>query len=134
MRPKQIDVHRRCRRHAAAVAAHLVHHHGRFGNTEARAAMLLGHGDAEPAVVGHSAMKFFGKLPVFVARKPVFVVETGDDGANTLSDGVEMGLATAIDGIVRIHRRLLTDIKATRARTSNASCNPGCMDGLRRRV
>ena len=82
-----------------------MHHDGCLGDTETRAAIFLRHGDAEPAIVGHGAMKFLGKFPVFVARQPVLVVETGNDSADALSDGVEMRLAIVIDGIVRIHFR-----------------------------
>ena len=79
-------------------------------------------------------MKIFGKFPVFVARKPVLVVETRDDGPDALSDGVEMRLTIEIDGVVRIHRRSLARIKPAHVRAGNVLCKPGCIDALRRRV
>ncbi len=68
------------------MACNLMHHDGGFGNAEASAAILLGHGDAEPAGIRHRTMEFTGELAVLVARQPVLVVEARDDGANTFAD------------------------------------------------
>ena len=76
VRPEQIDVHRRRRGHAAAVAGHLVHHHRGFGDAQARAAVRHRHGDAQPAGFGHRTMEGMREFAVFVARQPVVVAET----------------------------------------------------------
>src|SRR6202023_436672 len=86
MRSEQVDMHGGRRGHAAAMACHLVHHNGGFGDAETGAAILLGHGDAEPASIRHRAVEFARELTVLVARQPVFVVEARDHGANTFAD------------------------------------------------
>ena len=87
MRAEQVDVHRRGRRHAAAVAGDLVHHDRGLGHAEAGAAIFLRHGDAEPAGVGHRAMELERELAVVVARQPVIVAEARDDGAHAFANG-----------------------------------------------
>ena len=87
MRPEQIDVHRRGRGHAAAMACDFMHHDRGLGHPEAGAAIFLRHGDAEPAGVGHRAMKLERKLAVVVARQPVIVAEARDDRAHAFANG-----------------------------------------------
>ena len=67
MRAEQVDVDGRRRRHAATVARHLVHHDHRLGHAEAGAAVFLGHGDAQPAGIGHRAVELVRELAVVVA-------------------------------------------------------------------
>ena len=86
MRPEQVDVHRRRRGHAAAVACDLVHHDRGLGDAEAGAAVLLRHGDPEPAGIGHRAVELEREHAVVVAREPVVVVEPRDDGAHAFAD------------------------------------------------
>ena len=88
MRPEQVDVHGRGGGHAAAVACDLMHHDGGFGDAEARAAVFLRHGDAEPAGLRHRAMELARKDAVVVARQPVIVAELRDDGAHAFADRV----------------------------------------------
>ena len=129
MRPEQIDMHRRGRRHAAAVARHLVHHDGRLGHSETRAAIFLGHGDAEPSIVGHGAVERAWKLAVFVALKPVLVIEARHHRANPLPDGVEMRLAIVIGRRVRLRCHDLAHIRSMQGRAAPASdgeCRTSC--------
>ena len=86
MRAEEIDMDARCRRHAAAVAGDFAHHDHGFGQAEARAAIFLGHGDAEPAAFSHRAMEFKGKFTVGIALQPIIVAESLDDGADAGAD------------------------------------------------
>src|ERR1700694_6172738 len=86
MRSEQIDMHRRRRRHSAAVACDFMHHDRGFGHAETRAAKFFRHRDAEPAGVGHRAMKLKWKYAVIVACQPVVVAEAGYDRADAFPD------------------------------------------------
>src|SRR3546814_17420208 len=57
-----------------------------------RAAIFLGHGDAEPTAVGHGAVEIFRKLAAIVAVEPIFIVVGRADGAHALADRVEIVL------------------------------------------
>jgi hypothetical protein len=54
---------------------HRLHHHGRFGDAETRAAVGLRDGDAEPALLGESAVEIVGEGTFAIPRQPVFVGE-----------------------------------------------------------
>jgi len=73
-------------RHAAAVACDLVQHDDCFGHAKARTTIVRGHRDAEPAGLRHCGVEGARKLAVFVARKPVFVVEGAHDCAYAVAD------------------------------------------------
>ena len=68
------------------MAGDFMHHDRGLGHAEAGAAILLRHGDAEPAGVGHRAMKLERELAVVVARQPVIVTETRDDRAHAFAN------------------------------------------------
>src|SRR3546814_4701710 len=70
----------------------LVHHRHRLRDAEPRAAIFLGHGDAEPTAVGHGAVEIFRKLAAIVAVEPIFIVVGRADGAHALADRVEIVL------------------------------------------
>jgi hypothetical protein len=78
-----------------------VHHDGRLRHTKSGAAILFGHGDPEPAVVGHGTVEFAWKLAIFVAIEPVLVVELRDHRADAFPDCIEVGPAIVI-GCVRL--------------------------------
>ena len=86
MRPEQIDMHGRSRRHAAAMACDLVHHDCGFGHTKSGAAKLFRHSDAKPARLGHRPMKLKRKYAVIIARQPILVAEAAHDRANSFPD------------------------------------------------
>src|SRR3546814_1318097 len=67
----------------------LVHHRHRLRDAEPRAAIFLGHGDAEPTAVGHGAVEIFRKLAAIVAVEQIFIVGGRADGAHALADRVE---------------------------------------------
>jgi len=79
-----------------------LHHHGRFADAKPRAAVGLRDADAEPAVIGQSAVKLLGKISVAIAFEPVIVGKARADfldcGAHRLlqlSGGEIDGLAPA---------------------------------------
>ena len=51
--PEDVEMDGRGALQGRARFGHGLHQHRRFGDAEARAAILLGHGDAEPAGIGH---------------------------------------------------------------------------------
>ena len=52
-----------------------LHEQGHFGHTKARAAIFLGHHDAEEAVIGDLAEHFVRKLVLACVSQPVIVVK-----------------------------------------------------------
>src|SRR3546814_20321971 len=74
MRAEEVDVDRRGGGKAATAGGDLVHHRHRLRDAEPRAAIFLGHGDAEPTAVGHGAVEIFRKLAAIVAVEPIFIV------------------------------------------------------------
>ena len=86
MRSEQVDVDRRCRRLTPTASGHLLHHDRRFGDAEACAAKLLGHGDSQPAIPGHGLMKLDGEAAVGIAFGPILVVEVRADFAHAVLD------------------------------------------------
>ena len=127
MRPEQVDMHRRGRRHRAAVARDLVHHDGRFGDAETRAAVVLRHGDPEPSGLGHRAMEFARENAVLVAREPVVVAELRDDGAHAFADRAQF-LLVRQGSRFRSWWRLppFRWTQASSAPPSDAGCRPSC--------
>ena len=69
------------------MAGDFMHHDRGLGHPEAGAAILLRHGDAEPAGIGHRAVKLEWKLAVLVARQPVFIVEAANYPAHAFANG-----------------------------------------------
>ncbi len=76
----------RRRRNGAAARGDLVHHDRRLGDAKARTAVFLGHGDAQPAALGHGAVELTRELAVIIARQPVVVAEMRRDRAHALAD------------------------------------------------
>ena len=112
MRAEQVDVDRRGGGHAAAVAGDLVHHDRRLGDAEAGAAVFLRHGDAEPAGLRHRPVELVREHAVLVAREPVVVVESRDDGAHALADGVALVFGRQRP---RLRHRLFPEVRRRRA-------------------
>ena len=125
MRPEQIDVHGRGRRHAAAVAGDLVHHDGRLGDAEPGAAVLLRHGDAEPAGLGHRAVELAREDAVLVARQPIVVAEPGHDGAHALADRLTLVLRSA-RALASLIASPFRSRRASSAPPSDGECRPSC--------
>ena len=59
--------------------SHRLHEDRRFGDAEARAAVFLGHGDAEPVALGHRGEEGVRVGRGAVALQPVRIVEAGTD-------------------------------------------------------
>ena len=85
---KEVDMDRGGRGHAAAMAGHLMHHDRRFGHAQTRAAIGFRHGDAEPACIGHGAVKLTGKDPVLIARQPIVIAKPAHDRAHPFADSL----------------------------------------------
>jgi hypothetical protein len=98
---EQIDVHRRGGRHAAAVARHLVHHDHSLSHAKTRSAIGLGHGEPQPAALGHGAMKLHGEMPVLVALQPVGIAEARSHCRHPLADGFVIVISRKIHGVTR---------------------------------
>src|SRR5215207_9682203 len=80
------------------MACDFMHHDRGFSHPEAGAAVLLRHGDAEPAGIRHRAVKFGWKHAVLVTRQPVVVAEASHDRTNSLPDsGVIVGRLELVD-------------------------------------
>jgi len=105
MGTEQVDVDGRCRGHSPAVAGDFAHHAHRFGEPESRAAIFLGHGDAEPAAFRHRAVKLVGKFSVVIARQPIFVAEFAHNGLHAFADDFVVFVAGKIH--VRVFLRSL---------------------------
>src|SRR3546814_7855194 len=84
MRAEEVDVDRRGGGKAATAGGDPVHHRHRLRDAEPRAAIFLGHGDAEPTAVGHGAVEIFRKLAAIVAVEPIFIV-VGDRKSTRLN-------------------------------------------------
>ena len=68
------------------MAGHLMHHDRRFGHAQTRAAIGFRHGDAEPAGIGHGAVKLTRKDPVLIACQPIVIAKPGHNRAHPLAD------------------------------------------------
>src|SRR4051794_36392654 len=86
VRSEQIDVYGRCGGHSAAMACDLMHHDRGLGHPKTGATILFRHCDAEPAGIGHRAVKLEWKLAVVIARQPVIVAKARDDRAYALAN------------------------------------------------
>ena len=64
-----------------------LHHQRGFGDAEACAAVLLRHGNAEPAIAGEGGVKVLRKAAFAVFFQPVSVIEGGADFLDGRADG-----------------------------------------------
>jgi hypothetical protein len=72
--------------HPASAFGHRLEHHRRLGDAEPGAADRLGHGDTQPAGLGHRFVEFVRPLTGTVVRKPVFVAELRADLEHRLAN------------------------------------------------
>ncbi len=73
--PENVHVHGGGAAHAGTGLGNRAHQHRRFGDTEARAAIDLRHGNAEQSGIGHRAIEVLRKFAAAVALEPIGVVE-----------------------------------------------------------
>ncbi len=76
---EDIHVDRRRARHAGARCGDRLHHERGFDDTETGAAVLLRHGDAEPAVARERLMKIVREAAIAVFFQPIIGVKAGAD-------------------------------------------------------
>ena len=80
------------------MACDFMHHDRGFRHPETGAAIFFRHGDAEPARIGHRAMKLERELAIVVARQPVVITETCDNRAHAFLNGrVILGRLKLVD-------------------------------------
>ncbi|MNZ53269.1 hypothetical protein D3C78_711420 [compost metagenome] len=83
---EDVHVHRRSTAHAGAGFGDGLHHHGRFGDTEARAAVGFRNADAQPAVLCQGLVEFDGEAAGLVLFQPVVGVEALADLQDRFAD------------------------------------------------
>ena len=86
VRAEDIEVNRRGALQRRARLGHRLHQQGRLGDAETRAAVFLGHGDAQPAGIGHRLVEVVGKSAFLVLLQPVPVVELGTQPGDAVAD------------------------------------------------
>ncbi len=75
LQAEDIDVHGGSARHGGAGFGDRLHHDGRLGDAEARAAIGFRHGDAEPSRLRQRSVQLMRKIAGAVLREPIGVVE-----------------------------------------------------------
>ena len=75
----------------APVRGDRLHHQRRLGDAEARAAVRLRHGDAEPAGVGERAVEVVGEAALAVLAQPVVGVERRAEPLDRVADAFLLG-------------------------------------------
>src|SRR5690606_20969517 len=75
VRPEDVDVDRRRPAHRSTRLRDRLHHQRCFGDAEAGPAILFGHGNSEPAILGERLVEVFRELSRLVAVEPVVEVE-----------------------------------------------------------
>jgi len=88
---ENVHVHRGGAREARARLRDRLHHHGRLRDAEARAAELLRHRDAEPAVARQRLVQLGRKTPFLVVLQPVLVAELRAQLRHRLADALLLG-------------------------------------------
>ena len=91
VQPEDVHVQGRGAGQARARLGDGLHHQRRFGDAEARAAVLLRDADAEPAVVREGAVEIVRKAAVAVLGEPVVVAEPRADLADRVADRLLLG-------------------------------------------
>ena len=83
---EDVHVHRRGAAHGRAGFGDRLHHERGLGDAETGAAVLLRHGDAEPAGRGQGGMELVRKLAAAILLQPIGVVELGAELADLVAD------------------------------------------------
>ena len=78
--------------------AHLSQENRRLHDPHARAAVFLGHDDANPALLGKDVVELPGELVLFVVVAPIVIVEGIDQPAGLVPDLLEFGSEGKIHG------------------------------------
>ena len=98
VQPEDVHVHGRGAGEARARFADRLHHQRRLGDPEPRAAMLLRHGDAQPAGLRDRGMELVRKTAVAVALEPVLRVEALAQLEDCVANGALLGGEGEIHG------------------------------------
>ena len=77
--------------HAGAGLGHGLHHQRRFGDAQARAAIGLGNGHAQPARLGHGGVELVRKLAGAVVLEPVVLTKGGTGLQHGFANGLLLG-------------------------------------------